>query len=296
MSCTTVTKSMRKERFEAYVKGLTKDERKAFKTIKRHYNAIKIAQTRLGKMKIAAAKKNAIAERKVERETAKLERELKKKCRPLLLELKKKLVPILKAKRQLKRLKTAKAKKETLAKRKAERELEREKKKAAKIVEDAAKAERKQAKDAAKATKEAEKAAKEANKPPPAPVKTEVKAEVKAEVKPVVEPIIMPPTPPASPASPDAQPEPEGDELMKQLEELLPSPKEEDDGRANWEQNFARLMSTIMVDDTEYDVVKPNKEPVYNAKKSAYNKPKGKAPKDIAMWHAEAGVWLKERA
>ena len=290
MSCTTVTKSMRKERFEAYVKGLTKDERKAFKTIKRHYNAIKIAQTRLGKMKIAAAKKNAIAERKVERETAKFERELKKKCRPLVLELKKKLVPILKAKRQLKRLETAKAKKETLAKRKAEREQEREAKKKVKIAEDAAKEERKQAKATAKAEKEAAKAAKEANKPPPAP------AEVKAEVKPVVEPIVMPPTPPASPASQDAQPEPEGDELMKQLEELLPSPKEEDDGRANWEQNFARLMSTIMVDDTEYDVVKPNKEPVYNAKKSAYNKPKGKAPKDIAMWHAEAGVWLKERA
>ena len=281
---------MRKERFEAYVKGLTKDERKAFKTIKRHYNAIKIAQTRLGKMKIAAAKKNAIAERKVERETAKFERELKKKCRPLVLELKKKLVPILKAKRQLKRLETAKAKKETLAKRKAEREQEREAKKKVKIAEDAAKEERKQAKATAKAEKEAAKAAKEANKPPPAP------AEVKAEVKPVVEPIVMPPTPPASPASQDAQPEPEGDELMKQLEELLPSPKEEDDGRANWEQNFARLMSTIMVDDTEYDVVKPNKEPVYNAKKSAYNKPKGKAPKDIAMWHAEAGVWLKERA
>ena len=287
MSCTTVTKSMRKERFEAYVKGLTKDERKAFKTIKRHYNAIKIAQTRLGKMKIAAAKKNAIAERKVERETAKLERELKKKCRPLLLELKKKLVPILKAKRQLKRLETAKAKKETLAKRKAERELEREAKKKAKIAADAAKAERKQAKEAAKAEKEAAKAEKEANKPPPAPV------EVKAEVKPVVEPIVMPPTPPASPASPDAQPEPEGDELMKQLEELLPSPKEE---RVNWEQNFAKLMATITVDETEYDVVKPNKEPVYNEKKSVYNKPKGKAPKDIAMWHAEAGVWLKERA
>ena len=281
---------MRKERFEAYVKGLTKDERKAFKTIKRHYNAIKVAQTRLSKMKIAAAKKNAIAERKVERETAKFERELKKKCRPLVLELKKKLVPILKAKRQLKRLETAKAKKETLAKRKAEREQEREAKKKVKIAEDAAKEERKQAKATAKAEKEAAKAAKEANKPPPAP------AEVKAEVKPVVEPIVMPPTPPASPASQDAQPEPEGDELMKQLEELLPSPKEEDDGRANWEQNFARLMSTIMVDDTEYDVVKPNKEPVYNAKKSAYNKPKGKAPKDIAMWHAEAGVWLKERA
>ena len=111
MSCTTVTKTMRKERFEGYVKGLTKDERKAFKTIKRHYNAIKPAQTRLRKMKIAAAKKNAIAERKVERETAKFERELKKKCRPLVLELKKKLVPILKAKRQLKRLETAKAKK-----------------------------------------------------------------------------------------------------------------------------------------------------------------------------------------
>ena len=290
MSCTTVTKTMRKERFEAYVVGLTKDERKAFKTIRRHYNAIKPAQTRLMKMKIAAAKKNAIAERKAERETAKFERELKKKCRPLVLELKKKLVPILKAKRQLKRLETAKAKKETLAKRKAEREQEREAKKKVKIAEDAAKEERKQAKATAKAEKEAAKAAKEANKPPPAP------AEVKAEVKPVVEPIVMPPTPPASPASQDAQPEPEGDELMKQLEELLPSPKEEDDGRANWEQNFARLMSTIMVDDTEYDVVKPNKEPVYNAKKSAYNKPKGKAPKDIAMWHAEAGVWLKERA
>ena len=281
MSCTTVTKTMRKERFEVYVKGLTKDERKAFKTIKRHYNAIKAAQTRLKKMKIAAAKKNAIAERKAEREKAKLERELKKKCRPLLLELKKKLVPILKAKRQLKRLKTAKAKKEAVAKRKAEREQVREAKKKAKIAADAAKAERKQAKEAAKAEKEA-------NKAPPAPVK--------AEVKPVVESIVMPPTPPASPASPDAQPEPEGDELMKQLEELLPSPKEEDDGRANWEQNFAKLMETIMVDETEYDVVKPNKEPVYNAKKSVYNKPKGKAPKDIAMWHAEAGVWLKERA
>ena len=277
---------MRKERYEAYVKGLTKDERKAFKTIKRHYNAIKSAQTRLRKMKIAAAKKNAIAERKAERETAKLERELKKKCRPLLLELKKKLVPILKAKRQLKRLQTAKAKKEAVAKRKAERELEREAKKKAKIAADAAKAERKQAKEAAKA-------AKEANKPPTAPA--QVKAEVKAEAKPVVEPIVMPPTPPASPASPDAQPEPEGDELMKQLEELLPSPKEEDEGRANWEQNFAKLMATITVDETEYDVVKPNKEPVYNAKKSVYNKPKGKAPKDIAMWHAEAGVWLKER-
>ena len=125
MSCTTVTKTMRKERFEVYVKGLTKDERKAFKTIKRHYNAIKPAQTRLKKMKIAAAKKKAIAERKAEREKAKLERELKKKCRPLLLELKKKLVPILKAKRQLKRLETAKAKKEAVAKRKAERELEK---------------------------------------------------------------------------------------------------------------------------------------------------------------------------
>ena len=55
-------------------------------------------------------------------------------------------------------------------------------------------------------------------------------------------------------------------------------------------------MATITVDETEYDVVKPNKEPVYNEKKSVYNKPKGKAPKDIAMWHAEAGVWLKERA
>ena len=280
MSCTTVTKTMRKERFEAYVKGLTKDERKAFKTIKRHYNAIKIAQTRLGKMKIAAAKKNAIAERKVERETAKFERELKKKCRPLLLELKKKLVPILKAKRQLKRLETAKAKKEAVAKRKAERELEKETKKAAKKEADEAKAERKQAKEAAKAEKEA-------NKAPPAPVK--------AETKPVVEAIVMPPTPPASPASPDAQPEPEGDELMKQLEELLPSPKEEE-GRANWEQNFAQLMATITVDDTEYDVVKPNKEPVYNMKKSVYNKPKGKAPNDVARWHAEAGVWLKERA
>ena len=289
MSCTTVTKTMRKERFEAYVKGLTKDERKAFKTIKRHYNAIKIAQTRLGKMKIAAAKKNAIAERKVERETAKFERELKKKCRPLVLELKKKLVPILKAKRQLKRLETAKAKKETLAKRKAERELERETKKKAKKEADAAKAQRKQEKEAAKALKEAAKAEKEANKPAPAPV------EVKAEDKPVVDPIVMPPTPPTSPASQDAQPEPEGDELMKQLEELLPSPKEEE-GRANWEQNFAKLMATITVDETEYDVVKPNKEPVYNAKKSVYNKPKGKAPKDIAMWHAEAGVWLKERA
>jgi len=280
MSCTTVTKTMRKERFEAYVGGLSKDERKAFKTIKRHYNAIKLAKTRLRKMKIAAAKKNAIAERKAERATAKLERELKKKCRPLLLELKKKLVPILKAKRQLKRLEAAKAKKEAVAKRKAERELEKETKKKAKIAADAAKAERKQAKEAAKT-------AKEANKPPTAPVK--------AEVKPVVEPIVMPPTPPASPASPDAQPEPEGDELMKQLEELLPSPKEEE-GRANWEQNFAQLMATITVDETEYDVVKPNKEPVYNEKKSAYNKPKGKAPKDIAMWHAEAGVWLKERA
>ena len=289
MSCTTVTKTMRKERFEGYVKGLTKEERKAFKTIKRHYNAIKGAQTRLSKMKIAAEKKNAIAERKTERETAKLEREMKKKCRPLVLELKKKLVPILKAKRQLKRLETAKAKKETLAKRKAERELEREKKKSAKIVEDAAKAERKQAKDAAKAAKDAAKAAKEANKPPPAPVKTEVKT----EVKPVVEPILMPPTPPGSPSSPDAQLEPDGDELMKQLEELLPSPKEE---RVNWEQNFSELMATITVDETEYDVVKPNKEPVYNEKKSAYNKPKGKAPKDIAMWHGEAGVWLKERA
>ena len=299
MSCTTVTKTMRKERFEAYVGGLSKDKRKAFKTIKRHYNAIKGAQTRLRKMKIAAAKKNAIAERKAERETvaaakknaiaerkteretAKLEREMKKKCRPLLLELKKKLVPILKAKRQLKRLETAKAKKEAVAKRKAERELEKETKKAAKKEADAAKAERKQAKEAAKAEKEA-------NKAPPAPVK--------AETKPVVEAIVMPPTPPASPASPDAQPEPEGDELMKQLEELLPSPKEEDEGRANWEQNFAKLMATITVDETEYDVVKPNKEPVYNAKKSVYNKPKGKAPKDIAMWHAEAGVWLKERA
>ena len=290
MSCTTVTKTMRKERFEGYVGGLSKDERKAFKTIKRHYNAIKGAQTRLGKMKIAAAKKNAIAERKAERETAKLERELKKKCRPLLLELKKKLVPILKAKRQLKRLETAKAKKEAVAKRKAERELERETKKKAKIVADAAKVERKQEKEAAKALKDAAKAEKEANKPPTAPV------EVKAEVKAVVDPIVMPPTPPTSPASPDAQPEPEGDELMKQLEELLPSPKEEDDGRVNWEQNFARLMATITVDETEYDVVKPNKEPVYNEKKSAYNKPKGKAPKDIAMWHAEAGVWLKERA
>ena len=278
---------MRKERFEAYVVGLTKEERKALKTIKRHYNAIKGAQTRLGKMKIAAAKKNAIAERKAERETAKLERELKKKCRPLLLELKKKLVPILKAKRQLKRLETAKAKKEAVAKRKAERELERETKKKAKIAEDAAKAERKQEKKAAKALKDAAKAEKEANKPPPAPV------EVKAEVKAVVDPIVMPPTPPTSPASPDAQPEPEGDELMKQLEELLPSPKEE---RVNWEQNFAKLMATITVDETEYDVVKPNKEPVYNEKKSVYNKPKGKAPKDIAMWHGEAGVWLKERA
>jgi len=271
---------MRKERFEAYVKGLTKDERKAFKTIKRHYNAIKGAQTRLKKMKIAAAKKSAIAERRAEREKAKVERELKKKCRPLVLELKKKLVPILKAKRQLKRLEIAKAKKEAVAKRKAEREQEREAKKKAKIAADAAKAERKQAKEAAKAEKEA-------NKAPPAP------AEVKAEVKPVVESIVMPPTPPASP---DAQPEPEGDELMKQLEELLPSPKEEDEGRANWEQNFAKLMATITVDETEYDVVKPNKEPVYNEKKSVYNKPKGKAPKDIAMWHAEAGVWLKERA
>ena len=287
MSCTTVTKTMRKERFEVYVKGLTKDERKAFKTIKRHYNAIKGAQTRLKKMKIAAAKKNAIAERKAEREKAKLERELKKKCRPLLLELKKKLVPILKAKRQLKRLQTAKAKKEAVAKRKAERELEREAKKKAKIAADAAKAERKQAKEAAKAEKEAAKAEKEANKPPTAP------AQVKTEVKAEVDPIVMPPTPPASP---DAQPEPEGDELMKQLEELLPSPKEEDEGRANWEQNFAKLMATITVDETEYDVVKPNKEPVYNEKKSVYNKPKGKAPKDIAMWHAEAGVWLKERA
>ena len=285
MSCTTVTKTMRKERFEAYVGGLSKDKRKAFKTIKRHYNAIKVAQTRLSKMKIAAAKKNAIAERKVERETAKFERELKKKCRPLLLELKKKLVPILKAKRQLKRLETAKAKKEAVAKRKAERELERETKKQAKIAEDAAKAERKQEKKAAKALKEAAKAEKEANKPPTAPV----------EVKAVVEPIVMPPTPPTSPASQDAQPEPEGDELMKQLEELLPSPKEEE-GRANWEQNFAQLMATITVDETEYDVVKPNKEPVYNEKKSVYNKPKGKAPKDMAMWHAEAGVWLKERA
>jgi len=285
MSCTTVTKTMRKERFEAYVGGLSKDKRKAFKTIKRHYNAIKVAQTRLSKMKIAAAKKNAIAERKVERETAKFERELKKKCRPLLLELKKKLVPILKAKRQLKRLETAKAKKEAVAKRKAERELERETKKQAKIAEDAAKAERKQEKKAAKALKEAAKAEKEANKPPTAPV----------EVKAVVEPIVMPPTPPTSPASQDAQPEPEGDELMKQLEELLPSPKEEE-GRANWEQNFAKLMATITVDETEYDVVKPNKEPVYNEKKSVYNKPKGKAPKDMAMWHAEAGVWLRERA
>jgi len=290
MSCTTVTKTMRKERFEAYVGGLTKEERKAFKTIKRHYNAIKGAQTRLRKMKIAKAKKNAIAERKAERETAKFERELKKKCRPLLLELKKKLVPILKAKRQLKRLETAKAKKEAVAKRKAERELEKETKKKAKIAADAAKAQRKQEKEAAKAVKDAAKAEKEANKPAPAPV------EVKAEDKPVVDPIVMPPTPPTSPASPDAQPEPEGDELMKQLEELLPSPKEEDDGRVNWEQNFARLMATITVDETEYDVVKPNKEPVYNAKKSVYNKPKGKAPKDIAMWHAEAGVWLKERA
>ena len=280
MSCTTVTKTMRKERFEGYIKGLTKEERKAFKTIKRHYNAIKLAQTRLSKMKIAAAKKNAIAERKAERETTKLERELKKKCRPLVLELKKKLVPILKAKRQLKRLETAKAKKETLAKRKAERELERETKKKAKIAEDAAKAERKRVKEAAKTEKEA-------NKPPPAP------AEVKAEVKAVVGPIVMPPTPPTSPASQDAQPEPEGDELMKQLEELLPSPKEE---RVNWEQNFARLFDTITVEETEYDVVKPNKEPVYNEKKSVYNKPKGKAPKDMAMWHAEAGVWLKERA
>ena len=285
MSSTTVTKTMRKERFEAYVGGLTKEERKAFKTIKRHYNAIKLAQTRLSKMKIAAAKKNAIAERKAERETAKLERELKKKCRPLVLELKKKLVPILKAKRQLKRLQTAKAKKEAVAKRKAERELERETKKQAKIAEDAAKAERKQEKKAAKALKEAAKAEKETNKPPTAPV----------EVKAVVEPIVMPPTPPTSPASQDAQPEPEGDELMKQLEELLPSPEEEE-GRVNWEQNFARLMATITVDETEYDVVKPNKEPVYNEKKSVYNKPKGKAPKDIAMWHAEAGVWLKERA
>ena len=289
MSCTTVTKTMRKERFEAYVGGLSKDKRKAFKTIKRHYNAIKVAQTRLSKMKIAAAKKNAIAERKVERETAKFERELKKKCRPLLLELKKKLVPILKAKRQLKRLETAKAKKEAVAKRKAERELEKETKKKAKIAADAAKAQRKQEKEAAKAVKDAAKAEKEANKPAPAPV------EVKAEDKPVVDPIVMPPTPPTSPASPDAQPEPEGDELMKQLEELLPSPKEEE-GRANWEQNFAQLMATITVDETEYDVVKPNKEPVYNEKKSVYNKPKGKAPKDIAMWHAEAGVWLKERA
>ena len=289
MSCTTVTKTMRKERFEGYVGGLSKDERKAFKTIKRHYNAIKGAQTRLGKMKIAAAKKNAIAERKAERETAKLERELKKKCRPLLLELKKKLDPILKAKRQLKRLKAAKAKKEAVAKRKAERELERETKKKAKIAADAAKAERKQEKEAAKALKEAAKAEKKANKLAPAPV------EVKAEVKAVVDPIVMPPTPPTSPASSDAQPEPEGDELMKQLEELLPSPKEEE-GRANWEQNFAKLMATITVDETEYDVVKPNKEPVYNEKKSVYNKPKGKAPKDIAMWHAEAGVWLKERA
>ena len=280
MSCTTITKTMRKERFEAYVGGLSKDERKAFKTIKRHYNAIKGAQTRLKKMKIAAAKKSAIAERRAEREKAKVERELKKKCRPLVLELKKKLVPILKAKRQLKRLEIAKAKKEAVAKRKAEREQEREAKKKAKIAADAAKAERKQAKEAAKAEKEA-------NKAPPAP------AEVKAEVKPVVESIVMPPTPPASP---DAQPEPEGDELMKQLEELLPSPKEEDEGRANWEQNFAKLMATITVDETEYDVVKPNKEPVYNEKKSVYNKPKGKAPKDIAMWHAEAGVWLKERA
>lgn len=287
MSCTTVTKTMRKERFEGYVKGLTKEERKAFKTIKRHYNAIKLAQTRLSKMKIAAAKKNAIAERKAERETTKLERELKKKCRPLVLELKKKLVPILKAKRQLKRLETAKAKKETLAKRKAERELERETKKKAKIAEDAAKAERKRVKEAAKTEKDAAKAEKEANKPPPAP------AEVKAEVKAVVGPIVMPPTPPTSPASQDAQPEPEGDELMKQLEELLPSPKEE---RVNWEQNFARLFDTITVEETEYDVVKPNKEPVYNEKKSVYNKPKGKAPKDMAMWHAEAGVWLKERA
>ena len=287
MSCTTVTKTMRKERFEGYVKGLTKEERKAFKTIKRHYNAIKLAQTRLSKMKIAAAKKNAIAERKAERETTKLERELKKKCRPLVLELKKKLVPILKAKRQLKRLETAKAKKETLAKRKAERELERETKKKAKIAEDAAKAERKRVKEAAKTEKDAAKAEKEANKPPPAP------AEVKADVKAVVGPIVMPPTPPTSPASQDAQPEPEGDELMKQLEELLPSPKEE---RVNWEQNFARLFDTITVEETEYDVVKPNKEPVYNEKKSVYNKPKGKAPKDIAMWHAEAGVWLKERA
>ena len=286
MSCTTVTKTMRKERFEAYVGGLSKDERKAFKTIKRHYNAIKSAQTRLRKMKIAAAKKNAIAERKAERETAKFERELKKKCRPLLLELKKKLVPILKAKRQLKRLEAAKAKKEAVAKRKAERELEKETKKKAKIAADAAKAERKQA---AKAVKDAAKAEKEANKPAPEPV------EVKAEDKPVVDPIVMPATPPTSPASPDAQPEPEGDELMKQLEELLPSPKE-DEGRANWEQNFAQLMATITVDETEYDVVKPNKEPVYNAKKSAYNKPKGKAPKDMAMWHAEAGVWLRERA
>ena len=278
MSCTTVTKTMRKERFEGYVKGLTKEERKAFKTIKRHYNAIKLAQTRLSKMKIAAAKKNAIAERKAERETTKLERELKKKCRPLLLELKKKLVPILKAKRQLKRLKAAKAKKEAVAKRKAERELEKETKKKAKIAADAAKEERKQEKEAAKAEKEA-------NKPPTAPVK--------AEDKSVVDPIVMPPTPPSSPASPDAQPEPEGDELMKQLEELLPSPKEE---RVNWEQNFARLFDTITVEETEYDVVKPNKEPVYNEKKSVYNKPKGKAPKDMAMWHAEAGVWLKERA
>ena len=71
---------------------------------------------------------------------------------------------------------------------------------------------------------------------------------------------------------------------------------EEEEGRVNWEQNFARLMATITVDETEYDVVKPNKEPVYNEKKSVYNKPKGKAPKDIAMWHAEAGVWLRERA
>ena len=289
MSCTTVTKTMRKERFEAYVVGLTKDERKAFKTIRRHYNAIKPAQTRLMKMKIAAAKKNAIAERKAERETAKFERELKKKCRPLVLELKKKLVPILKAKRQLKRLETAKAKKEAVAKRKAERELERETKKKAKKEADAAKAQRKQEKEAAKALKEAAKAEKEANKPPTAP------AEVKAEVKAVVDPIVMPPTPPASPASPDAQPEPEADELMKQLEELLPSPKEEE-GRVNWEQNFARLMATITVDETEYDVVKPNKEPVYNMKKSVYNKPKGKAPNDVARWHAEAGVWLKERA
>ena len=74
MSCTTVTKTMRKERFEVYVKGLTKDERKAFKTIKRHCKAIKKAQRRLKNMKIAAAKKNAIAERKAEREKTRVER------------------------------------------------------------------------------------------------------------------------------------------------------------------------------------------------------------------------------